>query len=247
MPDKAKYFIGTSGWSYEHWIGKFYPRDLAKSDWLKYYAQNFNTVELNMSFYRFPFRNMLQGWRKKLPDGFEMTLKANRLITHQRRFKDVENLVNRFYNLSDLLAEKLGCILFQAPPSFKKDNESIERLREFLRILDRKQINVMEFRHPSWWHADVYSLLHEYGVAFCTVSGLEMSPDVVISSDCAYFRFHGPGAAYASQYTAEELQYWASAIEAAAAKCKKIYCYFNNDMNCFAVQDAKRLREMLET
>ncbi len=109
MIQHPEYFIGTSGWSYDDWVGKFYPDELKRSEWIIYLAQYFNTVELNMSFYRFPFANMLKGWRNKLPDGFQMTLKANRRITHFYKLKQGDDLLNRFYQSASILEDRTGC------------------------------------------------------------------------------------------------------------------------------------------
>ncbi len=247
MSSETKYFIGTSGWSYDHWVGKFYPEDIEKRDWIKFYAEYYNTVELNMSFYRFPFPNMLKGWKNKLPETFRMTLKANRQITHVKKFKDVDDLVKRFYGLTDLLNKKAGCILFQAPPSMKMNDSSLTILESFLENLDKSRKNVLEFRHKSWWNDDVYQLLNQHNVAFCTVSGLNMPTDMVVTADFAYFRFHGPGKAYASKYSDDELKQWSDRLKEAAHKydLKDVYCYFNNDIGGYAVEDAAKLRELL--
>ncbi len=247
MSNKQNILIGTSGWSYEHWVEKFYPPDLAKREWIIFYAQHFNTVELNMSFYRFPFKNMLQGWKKKLPDTFEMTMKANRQITHRKRFKDVGDLVTGFYDLTQLLAQNKGCILFQAPPSFENNEENMERLKNFLTVLDPDEKNVIEFRHPSWWQDPVYQLLRKYNVAFCVVSGLDMPAEVIVTADIAYFRFHGPEKAYASQYSDKQLREWSEKINQLNAEhdLKALHCYFNNDMQAYAVQNAQRLSELI--
>ncbi len=247
MKNQPEYFIGTSGWSYDDWIGKFYPRDIKRSEWIRFLAKYFNTVELNMSFYRFPFKNMLKGWRNKLPDGFQMTMKANRRITHYKKLKQVDDLLKQFYGLTSILEDRIGCILFQTPPSFKKTDQSIETLVSFLNIMDHEQKNVIEFRHSSWWDEEVYQILKKNKVAFCTVSGLNMVSDVVVTADFAYFRFHGPEEAYVSKYSEKELEQWAEKIKLTIEKSKlqQIYCYFNNDVEGHAVEDALKLKQFL--
>ncbi|MCF7886708.1 MAG: DUF72 domain-containing protein [Candidatus Marinimicrobia bacterium] len=247
MVNELKIYIGTSGWSYDHWIGKFYPEDLKRNQWIKHLAQHFNSVELNMSFYRFPFKNMLQGWYNKLPDNFQMTMKANRNITHRKKFKDTEELLEKFYNRAELLKEKIGCILFQAPPSFHNNDENFQRLEKFQKALDDNYRNVFEFRHESWWQKEVYDLFKKNNSTFCIVSGLNMPEEVKITSETVYFRFHGPGKAYASRYSAEEIKNWANKIKKVANKeeVENIYCYFNNDMEGFAVDNAKELKAAL--
>src|SRR6056297_2535720 len=130
-----------------------------------------------------------------------MTMKANRSITHRRRFKDTADLVENFYNRADLLKDKLGCILFQTPPPFRNNDENYTRLKKFLESLNSNYKNVFEFRHESWWDEQVYNLLTNYNCGFCTVSGLNMPNSVQLTSNIAYFRFHGPQEAYASKYS----------------------------------------------
>ncbi|HMA62036.1 MAG TPA: DUF72 domain-containing protein [bacterium] len=247
MDNHKNIFIGTSGWSYDHWVGKFYPQDLKKNQWIKYLAENFNSVELNMSFYRFPFPNIIKGWYNKLPENFQMTLKANRNITHRKRFKDTDELVEKFYHRADILKDKLGCILFQTPPSFKNTEQNFQRLQNFLESRKPNYRNVFEFRHKSWWNDQAYDLLDKNGAGFCTVSGLGMPKQVQVTSEIAYFRFHGPGKAYESRYTEESIQEWAAKIKKVSKQesVKSIYCYFNNDMNGYAVENARELQAAL--
>lgn len=247
MNQGPEYFIGTSGWSYDDWVGKFYSQELKRSEWITYLTQFFNTVELNMSFYRFPFKNMLKGWKNKLPEGFQMTLKANRRITHFKKLQEVDDLLERFYHLTSFLEDRIGCILFQMPPFFMRTEQTMKDLISFLDILDVNQKNAIEFRHSSWWDEEVYEILRKKEVAFCTVSGLDMISDTVVTADFAYFRFHGPGEAYSSKYSEKELQQWADKIKLTAQKSplQKVYCYFNNDIGGYAVKDALKLKELL--
>ena len=240
-------YIGTSGWSYDHWVGIFYPDDLKKNQWLSYYSEHFSTVELNMSFYRYPFQNMLKGWKNKLPEEFKMTFKAHRQITHRKKFQDVKENLDRFYNTVEEMGKRAGCILFQAPPSFRKTPENEEILGRFLENTDSAYHNVMEFRHASWWNKETLDLLKHYNVAFCTVSGINMPSDVMVSADYAYFRFHGPKEVYASEYSGEQLCAWADSINELISKEKirDVYCYFNNDFHGFAIKNAKTLQSLI--
>lgn len=240
-------YIGTSGWSYDHWTGLFYPEDLKKSQWLPYYSKHFDTVELNMSFYRYPFQNMLKGWKNKLPENFKMTFKAHRQITHHKKFQEVKENLDRFYNMVGEMGDRAGCILFQSPPSFKKTTENEEVLRNFLDQTDSSFHNVIEFRHASWWNEETLNVLKKYNVAFCTVSGIKMPPDVMISADFAYFRFHGPDKVYASEYSEEKLHQWADSINdlLSGGQINDVFCYFNNDFYGFAVKNAKMLQSLL--
>jgi uncharacterized protein YecE (DUF72 family) len=244
---KTNIYIGTSGWSYEHWKKVFYPEKLKKSEWFSFYTKYYNTVELNMSFYRYPFVNMLTEWKNKMPYKFKMTFKANQQITHRKRFKDVEEETRRFYNLVSNMGENTGCILFQAPPSFHFNETNFETLQLFLSHVDLSFKNAIEFRHQDWWNADVINLLKSHNVAFCTVSGLHMPSEAVVSADFGYFRFHGPDKAYASKYSNEQLYDWANRITEKVIKngLKEIYCYFNNDFIGYAIEDARNLCQII--
>jgi uncharacterized protein YecE (DUF72 family) len=248
MNKKIKIFTGTSGWSYDHWKEHFYPADLDKKEWFPYYTKHFNTVELNMSFYRYPFPNILKGWKNKMPDDFKMTLKANRQITHYKKFHEVEDDLKKFYNMTANLDDNLGCILFQTPPSFHCDEGNFRVMLKFMALLDHSLKNVIEFRHSSWWNEDVIKLLKAHKVGFCNVSGLSMPSDIIITSNFGYFRFHGPDKPYASEYSEEQLYSWADEISKTAKQnsLKEIYCYFNNDYFGFALKNARRMEELLK-
>ena len=243
----ARIHVGTSGWSYEHWSGLFYPEDLPKNQWLTHYARHFDTVELNMSFYRYPFPNILKGWKKKIPEDFTMTFKAHRQITHRKKFRDTEEDLKKFYSLVEQMGDQSGCILFQAPPSFHCNQENLALLEGFLKNTDPRRKNVMEFRHSSWWNEQVHQLLKKHHVAFCSVSGLSMPEQVMCSSNIAYFRFHGPDTPYASKYNREQLSGWADAIRQLISdqQVREVFCYFNNDYYGYALEDARTLKGFL--
>ncbi len=234
------YRLGTSGWSYEGWEGRFYPEDMPQRSWLPYYAQHFNTVEINMTFYRFPKPETLKGWQAKVPQGFKFTLKANRQITHLKRIKGVKSEVRYFYILADSLGDKLGCILFQLPPSLTLD---MDLLKEFLQTLTPCYRNVIEFRHESWYREEVYQLLKANNAIFCTVSSTKVPKTVIETTKTCYFRFHGLTGGYRYSYPEQELEWWAKTIkETAAEDC---YVYFNNDYHAHAVHNCKTLGKIL--
>jgi uncharacterized protein YecE (DUF72 family) len=235
------YHLGTSGWSYKDWSGRFYPEETPQKKWLPFYAQHFSTVEINMTFYRYPKPETLAGWLDKVPEDFKFTLKANRQITHRKRIKSVKNEVGYFYILADSLRHKLGCILFQLPPSLTMD---LVLLEEFLSTLSPKYKNVIEFRHESWYQNEVYKLLKSYKVIFCTVSSAKVPPTVVETADSAYFRFHGLTGGYRYNYADEELEKWAETIK--KTKAKECFVYFNNDYHAHAVENCRRLRKLLQ-
>jgi uncharacterized protein YecE (DUF72 family) len=222
-------------------VGKFYPAGLKSGEWLAYYAKHFNTVEVNMSFYRFPFKNMLKGWYNRTPKNFRFTLKANRLITHVKRLKGTEKLLASFYALADLLEEKLACILFQMPPSLRKDKD-MKTLESFLKSLSPDHNNVIEFRHGSWFCREVYDLLSAHHAIFCILSAPNLPSDPVATGKVAYARFHGATSWYNYDYSEQELKEWAQQIK----KLKlNTFAYFNNDVNAYAPSNALKLCEML--
>lgn len=238
---RSKYFLGCSGWYYDHWVGRFYPEDLDKTKWLEYYAEHFNTVEVNSTFYRFPTKRMLRSWYRRTPEDFVFTLKANQLITHKKKFKGTQGLVDRFYQLAELLEDKLACILFQIPPFLSKD---IVFLKAVIEQLDLEKDSVVEFRNQSWFCEEVYSLLRENRVGFCTISAPNLPQDLVATSHNAYVRFHGRNDWYRYLYSKGELQKWAEKIQ--RLEVKNVFCYFNNDYQANAVTNCQQLRENLE-
>ncbi len=233
--------IGTSGWHYWHWAGLFYPEDLPKSDWLKFYAKSFDTVELNNTFYHLPKPSSVKTWYKQTPKNFLYAVKASRYITHIKRLKDVSEELNLFYKIITPLKSKLGPILFQLPPSFKKN---LKRLEDFLKLLPKKKLAAIEFRNDSWYTQDTFDLLNEYNIGFCThdLPGLE-SPRIV-TGPLIYLRFHGTESRYAGNYSPSALQDYANWLKENFNTVKGIYAYFNNDYNAFAVTNAKQLKEM---
>ncbi len=232
--------LGTSGWSYPGWSSLFYPEDLSSKDWLDFYSRHFATVEINMTFYRFPKPETLRGWMDKTPPHFVFTLKANRQITHLKKIKDVYHEVRYFYILANSLKEKLGCILFQLPPSIRFD---LPLLEGFLATLSPEYKNVIEFRHESWYQDKVYELLRSHKVSFCVVSSAKVPRTVVETADTAYFRFHGLTGEHKHNYSNDELKEWAEAIKTVQAK--ECFIYFNNDYRAYAVENAKVLENLL--
>jgi len=233
-------YLGCSGWYYGHWEGLFYPEGLAKNKWLEFYAKKFNTVEVNATFYRFPFPNMVKGWYNKTSKDFKFTLKGNRLITHVKKLKDVKKLVNSFYKTADILKEKLACILWQFPPSLKLD---LKRLDKFCKDLNTKYNNVIEFRHKTWYCKDVYKLLKKNRIGYCIVSAPNLPEDIKVTTKFAYIRFHGKKSWYGSRYSKKEMQEWAEIIK--KLKVKDVYAYFNNDYNAYAVKNCLELKKLV--
>lgn len=232
-------YIGCSGWSYKYWEGVFYPDDLSPQKYLSYYANYFRTVEVNNTFYRFPTEEAVFSWAKLVPKEFRFSLKVSRYVTHVKRMKQAQEPLRRFYGLQEDLQDKMGCFLFQFPETFKFTEENLERL---LSQLDPAYKNVVEFRHYSWWALKIIKTLQEANIAFCSVSGLGLPEDLIVTKGCAYIRFHGDPA-YASCYTDQEISHWADKIKGAGVK--ELWAYFNNDAHAYAVQNAKRLEQLL--
>lgn len=238
----AIYHLGTSGWSYPDWKGPFYPPDLPSSDWLPFYASHFATVEINMTFYRFPKPETLRGWLGRTPAHFSFTLKANRQITHLKKLRNVKSEVNYFNILAGSLQEKLGCILFQLPPSITRD---LDLLEEFLATLSPEFKNVIEFRHESWYDESVWERLRAHRVTSCTVSSAQVPGFPVETSSIGYFRFHGLTGGHRYNYSDEELAQWAETIK--KVKAEDCYVYFNNDYQAYAVSNCQKLAGLLKS
>ena len=238
----AQYYIGTSGWVYPHWRGSFYPPALAQSEWLGFYASQFPTVEINNSFYRLPSERAFDGWRDRSPPNFRYAVKASRFITHIRRLKDVAEPLQTFLGRARRLGDKLGPVLYQLPPSMRRDDE---RLEGFLSLLPPGISHVVEFRHGSWLEADVFDMLRRHNVALCVFDMPGLSCPLLATADCAYIRFHGSSDMYSSRYSDAELEEWASRIGGLARGVKTVYIYFNNDAGGFAIENARTIRDKL--
>lgn len=237
------YYVGTSGWHYDHWRDRFYPDKLAKADWLEFYATHFTTVELNSSFYRLPSEDAFTTWRDSSPGNFIFAVKVSRFITHIKRLKNNGDAVGKFISRARILGEKLGPLLYQLPPNMHRDDE---RLASFLSTLPEGMKHVFEFRHQSWLDEDVFEALHKYNIGLCVFDMPSLTCPLVATADFAYIRFHGSSGLYSSCYTDEELAEWAGRLADLDANLKATYIYFNNDAEAFAVRNAKTLRGYLE-
>jgi len=235
-------YIGTSGFYYEHWKGVFYPLDLPKSRYFDFYVKNFKTVELNSTFYHLPKAKTIIHWDEKTPDDFLFSFKAYRGITHYKRLKDVKDDIYLFLHLLKPLKKKIGIILFQLPPSFKKD---LTLLSSFLHILPPSYHYGIEFRHDSWYEDETFELLKHYNISFCIHDFEQKKSPVVVTSEDVYIRFHGPSGRYRGSYSEEYLKEWAKRIEEFVKRNKRVFCYFNNDFEGYAVLNAKKLISFL--
>lgn len=234
-------YTGCSGFSYDAWKGLFYPEDVPQKKWLEYYASQFNSVEINNSFYRLPREKTLDQWYQRVPGDFRFTLKGSRFITHRKKMNQVGGAVKTFYERAALLDDKLGCILWQLPANQHKD---IEKLREFCGVLSRDFRNVIEFRHNSWFEEEVFAVMRQNGIIFCMLSAPDgLSAQAVKTAGPVYIRFHGRDEWYKHLYTSEELERWAGQLT--ALEPETIYAYFNNDNAAHAPRNAAMLKDLL--
>ena len=232
--------IGCSGFSYKDWKGTFYPEKLAQSKWFEYYATQFNTLELNVTFYRFPQLKTLENWFAKSPNNFLFAVKAPRLITHYKKFNDCKELLADFYNTTGKgLREKLGPILFQLPKQIVYDKDFLQRL---ITSLDNNFKNVIEFRNESWWRKDVYEALEKAGITFCGINHPQLPTDVVVNTALVYYRFHGSPKLYYSEYTSATIKDMADAV-LTTKKPKDVFVFFNNTATMAAINNARQLKE----
>ncbi|SNC68369.1 Uncharacterized conserved protein YecE, DUF72 family [Hymenobacter gelipurpurascens] len=237
--------IGCSGFHYRDWKGVFYPPELPPRKWFGYYCTQFNTLELNVTFYKMPELKALETWYDQSPEGFQFAVKAPRIVTHYKKFNaEAAPVLADFYGtVREGLREKLGPILFQLPPKAAYTEELMGRMLE---NLDPEFNNFVEFRHPSWWEGEVFRELARHHISFVGQSHPMPLPDeVVANTDMVYYRFHGVPELYKSSYSEEFLQRIADEIQAAPS-VKQAYVYFNNGIGGAGVLNAYTLRKLLE-
>ena len=233
--------IGCSGFHYLDWKEIFYPAGLPQKKWFEFYSTQFNTLELNVTFYRFPQLAFLQNWYDKSPPGFDFSVKAPRLITHFKKFTDCERYLSDFYGtIKEGLREKLGCVLFQFPSRLAYSPELLDRI---IGQLDPSFMNALEFRDASWWMPEVYAALAANKITFCGHSHPVLPDDVVCNNSVVYYRFHGVPKLYYSQYKRTFVKNVAEKV-AGCVGVKKAYAYFNNTATIGAIRNAKYLQQL---
>ena len=237
-----KWHIGCSGFSYKHWKEIFYPKNVPQRSWFEYYCEHFKTLELNVTFYRFPTEEMLKGWYRRSPDDFSFSVKAPRLITHYKKLADTSLLIDEFYQLVENgLQEKGGAFLFQFPPNFHFSTENLEKV---ITNLDPRRPNVAEFRHGSWWNPDVYDQLGKNNISFSGMSHPKLPADVIQNAPLLYHRMHGTPLLYDSPYSLDDLKKLADLIQK-EKKVKEAFIFFNNDIGGSAITNAKELMSLV--
>jgi uncharacterized protein YecE (DUF72 family) len=225
--------VGTSGFSYKEWLGRFYPEKLPAAEMLRYYAQHFRTVEINNTFYRMPAESMLEGWSQQAPENFTFTLKAPRRITHDKRLREIDSDVAEFARRAGVLGNKLGVLLFQLPPNLKKD---LVRLQNLLSLVPKERRTALEFRNDSWQDQEVYDMLRANGAMLCVTDTDEGDTPFVSTSDCGYVRLRR------THYDDAELGAWAERI--AAQPLVRAYVYFMHEDEALGTQFGRRLLEL---
>ncbi|TYP73704.1 MULTISPECIES: DUF72 domain-containing protein [Nitrosomonas] len=236
------YHIGCSGWFYWHWRNVFYPEGLATKDWFAHYAKIFKTVEINASFYSWPTEATVRSWIKQAGlRRFVYSVKACELITHTKKFKGTEELVKDFGHIATILGDRMGCFLYQVPPSYRY---SPARLKAIVSQLQTGQRNVVEFRHVSWWNEKVYTALKEANLIFCSCSAPRLPDELIKTAEDIYIRFHGKKAWYRHDYSDDELKEWARRIQQVNAKT--VWIYFNNDFDGNAIKNAESMARLLK-
>lgn len=237
-------YIGCSGFSYRDWKGILYPEGLPPRKWFAYYCTQFNTLEVNVTFYRMPELKVFEGWYAQSPPDFRFAVKAPRQVTHYKKFNaEAAPILSDFYaTVREGLKEKLGPVLFQLPPKAAYTEELLGRILE---QLDPEFHNVLEFRHPSWWTGEIFRTLARHGISFCGQSYPAPLPDeVVANTPQVYYRFHGVPVLYTSSYSDEFLARVAQEIQA-EPHVKEVYLYFNNGIGGAGVLNARSLQQLL--
>jgi uncharacterized protein YecE (DUF72 family) len=236
--------VGCSGWNYPHWRDRVYPKGLPARAWLAHYAEVFDTVEVNTTFYRLPRRESVATWVRETPPDFLFAVKASRYLTHMKRLLDMDRGVARFYDLIEPLvaSPKLGPVLWQLPESFHLD---VERLASALAKLPDGR-HAFEFRHPSWFCEEVYALLRERRVAL-VIGDHPQRPFQTheLTADWTFIRFHYGSRGRGGNYSERELGAWAEQI-GDWREGADVYAYFNNDWNAYAIRNALSLHKMIE-
>jgi uncharacterized protein YecE (DUF72 family) len=236
--------VGTSGWSYDHWAGVLYPPGLPARDRLAHYVRRFDTVELNASFYRWPRETTFAGWRRRLPEGFALSVKAPRGLTHAKKLYAPEAWIDRIASSWHALGDRRAVLLVQLAPNHERDDARLDyflgRLPHWLRV-------TVEFRHPSWQDDAVFALLERHGAAYCVMSGAGLPCVLRATAPFVYVRLHGPdhGHLYGGSYSDADLRWWAERVREWERSGHEVFVYFNNDGAGNAVRNAETLRSLL--
>jgi uncharacterized protein YecE (DUF72 family) len=240
--------IGTSGWTYGHWAGVFYPEGLGRARWRDYYVERFDTVELNASFYRWPGVKPFEGWSRSLPDGFALSVKASRWLSHGRRLNDPDGAwADRLVAAMRALGDRAGVVLVQLPGDLERNPDTLARLAAFLERMPEDVRVAMELRHPSWDDDTVAATLEKHGAAYVVTHGTGLHTVMRTTAPFVYCRWHGPTnrPLYAGNYSADALKEWAERILAWRDEGRDVWGYFDNDGSGHAPANARELLDLL--
>lgn len=235
---KKGIYVGTSGWVYKHWQGIFYPKDMNSTDYLKFFAQEFKTVEINSSFYHLPTAGTFSKWKDSVPGDFIFSVKVSRFITHIKRMKNIEEPWKRFYTNASELGTKLGPFLLQFPKSFKQKPENLERLENFFNFTGIRNKFACEFRDPEWRNEQVYNLLKKYDCAWVIADSPGIPKSETVTAQFVYIRMHGRKNPL---YTSAGMKKLAEKIESFLEQNVEVYVYFNNDTRGYAIKNARQI------
>lgn len=241
-------FLGTSGYNYKEWRGKFYPEKLPQKQWLYYYAEQYDTVEINNSFYSSVKKETYENWYNQTPKEFTFVIKGHRYITQLKKLQDVEEPVALFFSNAKALKDKLSCVLWQFPASFRvsagKEHEYLQRLETFLKLLPTSVRHAFEFRDTSWFTDEVNKLLRSYNASLIISQSAKFPEIELLNGIFAYIRFHGPAGLYTSGYSDESLAEWAIRIKK-YLQTQDVYVYFNNDAGGWAIGNSQTLKKLI--
>jgi len=235
-------YIGTSGFHYAHWRGPFYPEKFPAARMLEFYAQHFDTVELNNTFYRLPVESGLEQWRASTPAGFRFAAKGSRYLTHMKKLTDTGPGIEKFFDRVDRLGKKLGPVVWQLPPWWEAN---AARLDAFLGALPPRHRYAFELRNPTWHNAEIYRILRRHNTAFCIFEIAGMFSGLELTANFTYVRLHGPEGAYQGKYSGRALREWAERALAWDRDLRAVYIYFDNDQAGYAAENALELKRLV--
>lgn len=242
----ADLHIGTSGWSYKHWVEIFYPKDIKPDKYLEYYLTRFDCVELNSSFYNLPRETTVTGWMNRTPETFRFCPKLSRLITHQMQLKNIELALHKFFDVFEGMKNRLGPVLIQLPPGLSYDKPLICNFLNLLKEHYNQYRFAVEVRNKSWINDSFFGLLSQFGISFVIAdSGNRYPYFETVTTDFLYMRFHGREQLYASDYSENDLKSYAEKITVWLNEGKEVWVFFNNDYYCYAVKNADRLKKII--
>jgi len=237
-------YIGTSGWQYRHWRYTFYPKGVAQKNWLEFFCERFQIVELNNSFYSLPKAETFEKWRLRTPDDFIMAAKMSRYLTHIKKLQEPEEPIERFFSRARFLGKKLGPVLLQLPPTLKADPDALDHC---LSLMPKHVRTVVEFRHESWWTDEIRSILEKHNAANCLADrGAKPVTELWKTTDWTFVRFHAGLASPQPCYRKKTLEEWVERLREQWGPGDDVYIFFNNDPRACALRDAIWFAELME-